>query len=579
MSATIESLRSSGLSPEAMIRQAYAALDAYGDPALVITRVDVEENLARARSHAGSDLPLAGMPFVIKDNIDYAGLPTSAGCPGYAYIPQQHATVVQRLLDAGAICIAKVNLDQFATGLVGVRSPYGIPRNPLDAHLIPGGSSSGSAVAVSAGIVPFALGTDTAGSGRVPAVCCRILGCKPSRGLLSTFGVVPAVRSLDCVSIFAHAAADCQELLGLLAAVDEQDPFSRADAQAPQRPLRRLAIPQELEHGGCTATAAAVQAGLAILRDSGIELVPIDWRPFADCARLLYEGPWVAERSAAVGDAIAANCVGLDPTVSAIIAGGHNFSAIDAHRAAYRLAELRAQIAPLWQQVDGLVVPTVPRVPTIAEVAAEPVAANSRLGTYTNFTNLLDLCALALPIDLDNAATPAGLTLLAPAGQDRALLAAAQQLHPRLARRCGARSTPPPVAPASAPSLPGWHEILVLGAHLRGEPLNPRLVALGGRFLAEERLADHYRMYLLDDGPLPKPALLPVAPGAGLAMPAERWALPPAGLAALLAEIPAPLGLGQLRLNNGQTCLGFLASLPANHAYPDITNPQGWRGR
>jgi allophanate hydrolase len=450
-----QAYRTGAATPVGIVARSYARLSALDDPAVFISLRDEQDVLAEALALAANgdrDLPLYGIPVAIKDNIDVRGLPTTAACPDFAYHPQADAAAVARLRAAGAIVIGKTNLDQFATGLVGVRSPYGVPRNPLDAKLIPGGSSSGSAVAVAAGIVPAALGTDTAGSGRIPALFNNIVGLKPSLGLVSTTGVVPACRTLDCVSVLAHTTDDCWAVLAVIAGFDGDDPYSR------RRPLQAfggspdsLAAPPTVRLGvpppdqriffGEARTAADYAEALDRLAQLGASIVEIDMTPFYDTARLLYEGPWLAERYAAIRDFITASPQALHPVTRDIILAGARPSAADAFDALYRLERTRRIAERTFAEVDALALPTAPALCTVEEVLADPVALNARLGAYTNFVNLLDLCGLAVPAALHDGAsgvTPFGITLLAPGGNDGFLAAIGRQFHADAAVPIGA---------------------------------------------------------------------------------------------------------------------------------------------
>jgi allophanate hydrolase len=417
--------RAQTTSPAETIARAYARLTAYGDPAMFISLRPEHETLAEARALADPNLPLYGAPVAIKDNIDVKGLPTTAGCPAFAYTSHHDATVVARLRAAGAIVIGKTNLDQFATGLVGTRSPYGTPRNAIKRELIPGGSSSGSAVAVAAGIVPLALGTDTAGSGRVPAAFNNVVGLKPSLGLVSTYGVVPACRTLDCVSLLALTVEDAWAALTVVAGPDNKDPYSR------QRPLgepgalpQKIGVPRpgQLLFFGDRAYAAAYDAALARLARLGCAMVEIDIEPFYETARLLYEGPWVAERTLTVRSLLASDPDAIHPVTREIILSGLRPTAMDAFAAFYKLEELRRVADLTFTEIDVLALPTAPTCYTVAQVLADPIQLNSRLGTYTNFVNLLDLCGLALPAAITEAGIPFGITLLAPGGNDARLV-------------------------------------------------------------------------------------------------------------------------------------------------------------
>jgi len=398
----------------------------HDDPAVWIHRPPADELRARARAleRRGDRPPLLGVPFAVKDNIDVAGWPTTAACPAFAYTPERSASVVTRLEDAGAILVGKTNLDQFATGLVGVRSPYGVPRNAVDARYIPGGSSSGSAVAVAAGLVDFALGTDTAGSGRVPAAFNNIVGLKPSCGAISTAGVVPACRTLDCVSIFARTCAEAARVYAVAAGFDAADPYSRAaPADAPRIAMRRFGVPRTLEFFGDRAAEARYARAIAHLGKLGLDAVTIDDRPLSDAAALLYGGPWVAERWLAVQPLLERAPEAFHPVTREIIAAGAKYSAADTFRALYRLQALKAEAALLWERCDVIALPTAPTIYTVDEVLADPVRLNTRLGTYTNFVNLLDMCAVAIPAGLRPDGLPFGLSLIAPAWRETALLA------------------------------------------------------------------------------------------------------------------------------------------------------------
>jgi len=428
--------RAGTLTPEETVARSYARLRAHGDPAMFISLRDEADSLAEARAlkKNRASLPLYGVPLAIKDNIDVAGMPTTAACPAFAYRANRDATAVARLRAAGAIIIGKTNLDQFATGLVGVRSPYGVPRNTFNAELVPGGSSSGSAVAVAAGIVPLALGTDTAGSGRVPAGLNNIVGLKPSLGLISTHGVVPACRTLDCVSIFALTVDDAWLALSVMAAPDQSDPYSR------QRPLGVPgALPAPLKLGvphprqrlffGDYDFEVAYESALARLARLGCTIVEIDMAPFYETARLLYEGPWVAERTITVRALLASEPEALHPVTREIMLSGLRPSAMDAFTALYKLEEQRRVADRTFAQIDALALPTAPTAYTVGQVQADPIGLNSRLGTYTNFVNLLDLAGLALPAAITQDGIPFGITLLAPGGHDARLVGIGRAFH------------------------------------------------------------------------------------------------------------------------------------------------------
>src|SRR5437016_3116645 len=485
--------RAGAATPEQTVARSFARIRAHGDPAIFITLRDEKDALTDAKGLAagGRDLPLYGIPVAIKDNMDVAGLPTTAACPAFSYRPDKDATVVARLRQAGAIVVGKTNLDQFATGLVGTRSPYGVPRNALDAKLIPGGSSAGSGVAVAAGLVPLALGTDTAGSGRVPAMLNNIVGLKPSLGLISTAGVVPACRTMDCVSLFSLSVDDAMTALAAISGPDGADPYSRylplAEMSAFPANLR-LGVPRDgqLIFFGDKAAEKAYGEALKRWISLGATLVGFDLEPFYETARLLYEGPWVAERYLVIRDLLASSPEAIHPVTRDIIVAGSRLSAADTFAALYRLQALRKIAGRAFAPIDALVLPTAPTVYSTAQVLANPVELNSRLGTYTNFVNLLDLCALALPAAMRIDGIPFGITLLAPAGNDALLASIGRVFHADTKLELGANGlAQPPLAAlpvsANADELP----IAVVGAHLSGMVLDVELKALSGRLLEE----------------------------------------------------------------------------------------------
>jgi len=504
-------------------------------------------------------LPLEGQRFAVKDNIDVAGLPTSAACPGAARIATHTAPVVQRLLDAGAQLVGKTNMDQFATGLVGTRSPHGACSSIYDAERVSGGSSSGSALAVAYGEVDFSLGTDTAGSGRVPAAFNGIIGVKPTRGLLSTRGVLPACASLDCVSIFARSVAEATRVFDLAAGFDPEDPWSRREptSTSPRRerigvPLSGQAEPEE------DAARAAWRQAHAHAHERW-SLVELDISPLLDAAPLLYAA-WIAERTTDLGELIAGKPDGLEPTVAAIITAGAETRATELFAAMHELARLRAAAASLWQRVDALLLPTTPMHPTHAQVAEDPVGVNERLGRFTNFVNLMDLAALALPGPPREDGLPFGVTLVAPAFQDRRLF------------ELGARWTDERV---EVP-LPGTVTLAVAGAHMSGLPLNGQLTARGARLLGAAHTASVYRLYALPGAGVRRPGLIRVGDD-GVSVELELWQLAPAALGELLSEIAAPLALGRVLLSDGTEVTGFVCERAGATEAQDISEHGGWR--
>ncbi|TNC15819.1 allophanate hydrolase [Methylobacterium terricola] len=574
-----EAYASGSLTPAEAVREVYRRIAAHADPALFITLRPEAEVAAEAQDLPAG--PLHGIPVAVKDNIAVAGLPTTCACPGYAAVAEADAAVVARLRQAGALVIGKTNLDQFATGLVGVRSPYGVPRNTLDPRLVPGGSSSGSAVAVAAGLVPLALGTDTAGSGRVPAGLNAIVGLKPSLGAISTRGVVPACRTLDCVSVFALTAEDAFDGLTALAGFDAADPYSRAlPLGRPGALPRRIGVPDAASRRffGDTLSEAAFDAALADLAALGATLIPVDLAPFFATAALLYDGPWVAERWEAIRPFITAQPEALHPVTRAITERATGFSAADAFAGRYRLAELRRATEPVWRDIDALCVPTFPRPQTLAALEADPIGPNAELGTYTNFVNLLDLCALAVPSRPRADGGPAGVTLIAPAGRDAALIPLGGALHRAGGVPMGATGAtlPPALEPGPARAAGDAVELAVVGAHLSGLGLNGELTALGAQLLRAVATRPDYRLYALPgEGPR-RPGLVRVAEG-GAAIATEVWALSPEAFGRFVAAIPAPLGIGTLRLADGTTPKGFLCEPEGVRAAEDVSRFGGWR--
>ncbi|MFI6898501.1 allophanate hydrolase [Streptomyces sp. NPDC050256] len=534
----------------ARIRAAYARIEAVDRPEIWIglrPQDDLEEeaHALETRLAAGEFLPLAGRLLAVKGNIDVTGLPTTAGCPSYAYEPATDAPAVARLRAAGALVIGTANLDQFATGLVGTRSPYGAVRNAHAPDRVSGGSSSGSAVAVALGIADLALGTDTAGSGRVPAAFNGIVGLKPTRGLVPTDGVVPACASLDCVTVFARTLPEAEQALALMTT-------STTPAPAPARVPGpwRIAVPQtdqlgELDPGWAEAYTAAAER----LRAAGAVLHPIDLSPFTEAAAMLYAGAFVAERYTAVGTFVDSGPADLDPTVAGIITAARDIPAHRLFADRDRLAALRGAAEAALGDADALLLPTAPGHPTLAEVAADPLGANARLGRFTNSTNLFDLCAVAVPAG-EVSGLPFGVMLIGPAHTDERLARIATLLTP-------------PV------------HLAVAGAHLTGEPLNPQLLSLGARLIRTTTTAPVYRLHALATTP-PKPGLVRTDEG-GAAIETELWQLPAEGLGTLTAALPHPMVLGRVDLSDGTTAVGFLCEPYAVEGSKDITEYGGWR--
>jgi allophanate hydrolase len=571
-----------GLEPAEVIRAVFARIRAAGDPGIFITLADEAALVAEAEALGAYDpnRPLWGIPFAVKDNIDVADMPTTAACPDYLYRPGKDATVVALLRAAGAIPVGKTNMDQFATGLVGVRSPYPIPKNAIDARLVPGGSSSGSAVAVAQGIVSFSLGTDTAGSGRIPAGLNNIVGLKPSVGALSATGVLPACRTLDCVSIFALTTDDAHAVFSVAAQPDAADAYSRAFAggrYGVRPPVLKVGVPAPADRQffGDAMMEAAYEEALGKLRALGCELVDLPFGDFYKVANLLYEGAWVAERYAAVDAFFDAHEASFHPVTRKIYGGAKALSAAEAFKGFYALQALRRQLAPLIASVDVICVPTAPTLYTVADLEKEPIRENSRLGTYTNFVNLLDMCGIAVPSGTRADGLPASVTLLAPAGRDALTATLARQLHAATGLSLGATGWPLPapvaLAPASAEGIP----LVVVGAHLSGMPLNRELVAAGAAFDRAVATTPDYRLYVLPGQATPKPGLIRTRGGA--AIETEVWRLPAAAFAAFVAAIPAPLGIGTITLADGTSAKGFLAEPAGLEGARDISGFGSWR--
>jgi allophanate hydrolase len=581
--------------PADVVEEVFARIERRGVDGVWIALAPRERVISEARAlarrrAAGERLPLYGLPFAVKDNIDVSGLPTTAACPAFAYRPQVHAPVVARLIAAGALPVGKTNLDQFATGLVGTRSPYGVPRNPFDPRYIPGGSSSGSGVAVAAGLVSFALGTDTAGSGRVPAAFTNIVGLKPSPGLLSTTGVVPACRSIDCVSVFALTVEDAARAADVARGYDDQDPYSRRAAETtpfapPACPPRfTFGVPAEaLDFAGDDAARALYEAAQAHLLALGGTRVDVDFTPFRRAAALLYEGPFVAERLVTAGRLLSEQPEAIVPPVRAIFEAATRLEARAVFDAQAKLHLLRRRAQAILAGVDFMLLPTTPTIYRLDEIEAEPRKLNTILGTYTNFVNLLDLAAIAVPAGFRptgdaRAGLPAGVTLIGPWGSDARLGSVASALHRTTVTTMGATGLPLPPAPTAggtdvaADAIP----IAVAGAHLSGQPLNHQLTDLGGRFLRATQTAPAYKLYALPRTTPPKPGIARVDEG-GAPIAVEIWALSPAAFGTFVSKIPPPLCIGSLELADGSRVSGFLAEPHALAGAADITSFGGWR--
>lgn len=574
-----------GADPRALLEAVLDRIEK-ADPAIWISQVPADQVAARAAGLAALDadarakLPLFGVPFAIKDNIDAAGMETTAACPAFAYPAAASAPVVERLVDAGAVLVGKTNMDQFATGLVGVRSPYGVPDNPIDKRLVPGGSSSGSAVAVARGLVSFALGTDTAGSGRVPAALNNIVGLKPTRGWLSARGVVPACQTLDCVSVFALTVGDAWKAAEVAAGFDPAYAWSRSlPMTPPDLPETgfRFGIPagDDLTFDGDAHGPADFEAAITRLEALGGTAVAFDFAPFRDCAQLLYNDAFVAERLQATGRVTAEQPDEALAVIRQIIGGAARYSGVETFDAIYRLQGLRRRAEAVWQDVDVMLLPTMPRAVTREEVAADPIGPNARNGTYTNFVNFMDLAALALPSALDGA-RPFGVTLVGPAFSDRSLARLGQRFHAATGLTLGATYAGSAEGEAALPAGPPTTlDLLVIGAHMAGLPLNHQLTDLGGSLVAAVETAPGYRLYDLGGAPA-RPGMVRVEEE-GAAIKGEVWRLPIESVGRFLAGIPAPLGIGTVTLADGTTVKGFLCEGHALGAATDITPHGGWR--
>ncbi len=561
----------SGSEPEAVLRQVWETIRDEPDEGIFITKASWE-CVADQLSKANRQGPLFGIPYAVKDNIDVAQMPTTAACPAFAYVPEQSAKVVDLLQQAGAICMGKTNLDQFATGLVGIRTPYPIPKNAIAPEYLPGGSSAGSAVALAKQLVAFSLGTDTAGSGRVPAAFQELVGLKPSCGYLSTRGVVDACKSLDCVSIFAHSARDAAAVLEVAAQFDADEAWSRRPPSAWPRIGKtfRFGVPKPdaLQYFGWENADLLFQQAIEKWIALGGEPVTVDIAPFMEAAKLLYQGPWIAERFVALEEFFSTNIEDVFPVTRDIILTGSKPSAADFFRAQYQLAECKRLAMQEIEQVDFILMPTTPRNFLVSEVQADPIRLNSILGTYTNFMNLLDFSALALPAGRYDGKLPWGITIFGKAGMDMALL------------EMGARFSELENA-ADFWNHVSWDQVqlLVFGAHMSGLPLNHQLTSRGGRYEGTFQTADCYRMALIPPvGALPpRPAVYRVESGSGRSMECEQWSLSIRDFGEFVKMIPAPLGIGKIVLSDGTESCGFISEAHACHGANDLTEFGGWR--
>ncbi|MFD2256559.1 allophanate hydrolase [Luteolibacter algae] len=570
--AEFQQAYAAGGDTQEILRRVWETIRDEPDKGIFITKAGWDDILKQLRE-APVDGKLFGIPYAVKDNIDVAGMPTTAACPDYSYLPEESATAVKLLQAAGAICFGKTNLDQFATGLVGVRTPYPVPKNAFDEKYLPGGSSCGSAIAVAKELVPFSLGTDTAGSGRVPAAFNELIGLKPTRGFVSTRGVVDACKSLDCISVFANSCADADAVLGVTAKLDCEEAWSRTPPHQWKRFGEgfRFGIPRpkDLQYFGWDDAGKLFEAAKQAFVELGGEAVEVDIQPFLAAARLLYEGPWVAERYVGIKDFLATNPDSVFPVTREIIEKGEFPKASELFEAKYKLAECKRLADREMAGLDFVMLPTVPRNFTLEEVSEEPVKLNSVLGTYTNFMNLLDYSALALPAGRYQQKLPWGVTLFAEPAADRALL----ELGARYERRIGREV--PEISDVNFDAI----EIVVCGAHLEGMSLNWQLTERGGRLVSKGRTADCYRMYLIPEGNrLPeRPALIRVNED-GVQIAVEVWSLGIKQFGDFVSKIPAPLGVGKVLLADGREKCGFIAEPRATIGARDLSEFGGWAG-
>jgi allophanate hydrolase len=564
-------------------------IDAYDDAAVWIERFSRQQVFEQVekieqRRRQGAVLPLYGIPFAVKDNIDVGAHPTTAACPAFSYVASKSAPCVTRLCDAGAILVGKTNLDQFATGLVGVRSPYGTPRNPFDPRYIPGGSSSGSAVVVAAGLVSFALGTDTAGSGRVPAGFNNIVGLKPTRGLISTSGVVPACGSLDCVSVFALTCDDATDVVRAASGFDPIDAASRDPKEFERIPLIDAAhftfgVPADslLRFFGNDAAAKLYRAGIERLESIGGTRVEIDFAPFLEAGQLLYQGPWVVERLEAAGKLLANGSEAILPVTRRIFEGAAHFTASDVFAAGRQLAILRRRAMREWLKVDLLALPTSGTIYTLAQIESDPITLNTNLGYYTHFANLLDLCGASVPSGFLPGGLPMGLMLMAQAGQDQAIMSIGARFQQSTGLKLGATQALPPVARLQ-PASRNVFELAVVGAHLSGQPLNHQLTSRNARLARTCRTTCGYKLFALPGTVPPKPGLLRLKDGmGGTAIEVEVWELTAENFGSFVASVPPPMGIGTIELEDGGSVKGFICEPYAITGARDISHYGGWR--
>jgi len=540
------------------------------------------EQINRIDGKQAAALPLFGIPFAVKDNIDVAGWTTTVGCPDFAYKPAKTATSVQKLLDAGAILIGKTNLDQFATGLVGTRSPYGVVTNPFNPKYVSGGSSSGSASTVSRGLVLFSLGTDTAGSGRIPAAFTNTVGTKPTPGYMSTEGVFPACKTIDCISIFTLTAADASLVLDVMKANAQDrmnEPQYHPEPKLTQQfsaPIR-IGIPKSADFLDNTEYSQLFTKALKKIKEMGHHVIEVDITPFVKAGKLLYDGPWVAERYAVIEDFIKSHPNSLDPSVKKIIESGASYTAAQGFRAIYQLKDLETECQKAWSQCDLIVVPSAPRHPTIEELKEEPILRNSELGMYTNYVNLMRLAAIAVPADFTAEGLPFGVTLIGQGGSDFALLQFASQWQKLTKMPLGFAHSAPPSDYLDIRNGDTSHvRLAVVGAHLKGMPLHSQLVERQARFVKACKTANRYQLFALANTSPPKPGLVRAEQG-GVAIELEIYDLPTETIGSFLGLILSPLGLGTIELEDGSWVKGFICEPVGISGANNISQYGGWK--
>ena len=573
-----------GTSPKQIIEQVYTRIDAVADPSIFLCLFPKEELLAEAERLGKYDpnRPLWGVPFVIKDNIDVAGQPTTAACPEFAYIADETAFVVQLLQEAGALLIGKTNLDQFATGLVGLRTPYGAPKNAIDPQIVPGGSSGGSGVSVAHGIASFSLGTDTAGSGRVPAALNNIVGLKPTLGALSARGVVPACRTLDTISVFALTVSDAYIAYSVAAVFDPSDAYARDIAtpdmmESPKALIIGIPSQDSIRFEGDVVQAASFADTVTRLKESGAEIVEIDFKPLYEVAELLYFGAWVAERYVATESLMANNPGALFPVTRKIISSAVGKTAADTFKDIYKLKELIACVKPAIDACDLLCMPSIPTFASVADLEADPMGPNNMLGTYTNFVNLMDMCGIAVPTPARKDGRPGSVTILAVAGADAKAAALATRIEAWGNRTLGATDWPHETKALPADAAEDAIRIAVCGAHMSGLPLNHKLTERGASFVRIDASTPDYKLYALPGAGVARPGMVRTERGKGAAIALEIWDMPLPNFGSFMKTILAPLGIGTLTLADGSTAQGFICEAIAATDAEDITDLADWR--